>query len=316
MFEEKTKLQRAGPQLVVLVTGSNSGFGRLIAETLARRGHAVFAGVLESEGLNAGATGELRDLAYAEGLQLSVVDLDVTDDASVEGAVGEVVRTQGRIDVVVNNAGVSYVGPIEAFTPEEVQRQFDVNVLGTLRTGRAALPHMREQSRGLLVQIGSLAGRLAVPYLGLYDASKFALEGLTEAWRHELEPLGMEATIVESGTYPTGMDASRTQAKDVDRVAPYGERMGAFLNRFFEVGVEASGDPQEVADAVAGLIETPHGQRPLRLVVAPGGQDRSFVALNAAAEEAMRSLGEVMGISPFLAGAAAGGAERHGDGRS
>ena len=291
-------------RMVVLVTGSNSGFGRLAAEKLARRGHTVFAGVRESAGRNAAATGELGNLAEAEGSSLRVVDLDVTDEVSVEQAMEEVVGAAGRIDAAINNAGSAYIGPVEAFTAEEARVQFEVNVFGVLRVNRAALPHMRRQGSGLLVQIGSVVGRLALPYSGLYGASKFALEGLTEAWSHELAPFGIEAAIVEPGTYPTDLVSKRTEPADAARVGPYGERLGAFFGRFAEATREAGGDPQEVADAVARLVEKPFGERPLRAVVAPGGQDRGVVSLNAAAEEAARDLVDAMGLATVLVGAA------------
>lgn len=291
-------------QRVVLVTGSNSGFGRLTAKTLARAGHTVFAGMRESTGRNAEAAGELRDLAVAEGLSMRVVDLDVTDDSSVERAVETVVEAAGRLDVVVNNAGNLYAGPIEAFTAEEARGQFEVNVFGVLRVNRAALPHMRQRGGGLLIQVGSVVGRIALPFSGLYEASKFALEGLTEAYRHELAPFGVEVAIVEPGTYPTELGSKRIEPTDGARVGPYGEQLGAFFGRFAEATEEAGGDPQEVADAVAALIETPESERPLRTVVAPGGQDRGTVALNGAAEEAARDLFDVMGMSSFLAGTA------------
>jgi NAD(P)-dependent dehydrogenase (short-subunit alcohol dehydrogenase family) len=126
-----------------------------------------------------------------------IVDLDVTDDASVKRAIEYVVRTANRLDVVVNNAGVSYTGPIEAFTMEQVHQQFDTNVFGVIRVNRAALPQMRAQGSGLLLQVGSVLGRVALPFAGLYGASKFALEGLTEAYRYELAALGIDAAIVE-----------------------------------------------------------------------------------------------------------------------
>jgi len=167
---------------VMLVSGSNSGFGRLIVETLARQGHSIFAGIRASATRNAAAAQELNTLARQDGLALSVVDLDVTDDASVERAVGVVMEARGRLDVVVNNAGIAALGPTEAFTLEQVRQQFDPNVFGVLRMNRAALPHMRAQGSGLLVQIGSVLGRIAYPFTGLYAATKFALEGLTEAY--------------------------------------------------------------------------------------------------------------------------------------
>ena len=161
---------------------------------------------------------------------------------------------------------------------------------------------MRERGGGLLVHIGSVLGRLALPFFGLYAASKFALEGLTEAYRRELAPFGIDAAIVEPGTYPTELSSKRAEPADGARVAAYGEHLRAFVGRFVVAAVEAGGDPQEVADAVVGLIEAPAGERPLRTVVAPGGQDRGPIALNGAAEGAVRDLLDAMGLAPVLAG--------------
>ena len=148
----------------ILVTGSTSGFGRLTVETLARQGYTVFAGMRAVAGKNAPAAEELRALAQREQLALQIVEIDVTDDASVEQAIAVIIETTGRLDVVVNNAGVSYTGPLEAFALEQVRQQFETNVFSVLRVNRAVLPQMRKQGSGLLLQIGSIAGRLALPF--------------------------------------------------------------------------------------------------------------------------------------------------------
>src|SRR6266704_3670417 len=189
----------------MLVTGSSSGFGRLTVETLARQRYTVFAGMRAVAGKNAPAAEELRALAQREHLALHIIEIDITDDASVEQAIASLVGITGRLDVVVNNAGIAYSGPLEAFTLKQVQQQFETNVFGVLRVNRAALPHMRRQGSGLLLQIGSIAGRLALPFQGLYAATKFALEGLTESYRYELAPFGIDAALIEPGTYPTPM---------------------------------------------------------------------------------------------------------------
>src|SRR5260221_7681920 len=236
----------------LLVTGSTSGFGRLMVETLASQGYTVFAGMRDLAGKNAPAAEALRQWAGREQLALHVVDLDVTDDASVEQAIDAIVRTTGRIDVVVNNAGVSYSGPLEAFTLDQVRQQFETNVFSVVRVNRAALPQMRTQGSGLLLQIGSIAGRLAMPYLGLYGATKFALEGLTESYRDELAPFGIDAAIIEPGTYPTPIAAKHQIAADTERFALYQAAMDAFTTPFFAENRSATPpDPQEVADAVA-----------------------------------------------------------------
>src|SRR5205807_10664368 len=217
----------------MLVTGSTSGFGRLLVEALARQGYHVFAGMRAAAGKNAPAAEELRALAQREQLALHIVEIDVTDDASVERAIAVIIETTGRLDVVVNNAGVSYSGPLEAFTPEQVRQQFETNVFSVLRVNRAVLPQMRKQGSGLLLQIGSIAGRLAMPFLGLYGATKLPLEGLTESYRYELAPFGIDAAILEPGTYPTPIEANHQSAADTGRTALYQAAIDAFMTPFY-----------------------------------------------------------------------------------
>src|SRR5216683_5752456 len=272
----------------ILVTGSTSGFGRLMVETLARQGYHVFAGMRAAAGKNAPAAEELRALAQREQLALHLVEIDVTDDASVEQAIKAIIGATDRLDVVVNNAGVSYSGPLEAFTLEQVQQQFETNVFSVLRVNRAVLPQMRKQGSGLLLQIGSIAGRLAMPYLGLYAATKFAVEGLTESYRYELAPFGIDAAIIEPGTYPTPITAKHQIAADTERTALYQAAMDAFMTPFYAENRSATPpDPQEVADAVARVIAQPAGERPLHTVVAPVAQ-----AINDAVTQATRSFFE------------------------
>jgi NAD(P)-dependent dehydrogenase (short-subunit alcohol dehydrogenase family) len=264
-----------------------------MVETLARQGYTTFAGMRSVAGRNAPAAEELRALARREQVPLHVVEIDVTDDASVERAIDSIIGSTGRLDVVVNNAGVAYNGPLEAFTSDQVKEQFDTNVFGVLRVNRAALPHMRRQGSGLLLQIGSIAGRLALPFLGLYAATKFALEGLTESYRDELAPFGVDAAIIEPGTYPTSISAKRQIAADAGRVALYQSAMDAFAVPFYTENRSATPpDPQEVADAVASVIARPAGERPLHTVVAPAAQRQAPQAVNDAVAQATRSFFE------------------------
>jgi len=252
---------------VVLITGAGSGFGRLISETLAGRGYTVFSGIREVEGRNAEAAAALR--GHASGL-IHPVELDVTSDASVDAAVAAVLAKAGRIDVVVNNAGVSTFGLCEGFTPAQLQALFEVNVIGPQRLNRAALPSMRAQGAGLLIQISSGLGRVIMPIMGVYSASKFAVEALAEAYRYELAPVGVDSVIVEPGAFPTGI-MSRTMYAEDPRDAGYGANAGLAEGVGQAMGGMLGGDnppnPQDVADAVLTLIETPTGQRPLRTVV-------------------------------------------------
>ncbi len=279
----------------ILVTGSTSGFGRLTVETLARQGYRVFAGMRAAAGKNAPAAEALRALAQREALALQTIEIDVTDDASVERAIAEIIETIGRLDVVVNNAGVSYSGPLEAFTLEQVRQQFEANVFSVLRVNRAVLPQMRKQGSGLLLQIGSIAGRLGMPFLGLYGATKFALEGLTESYHYELAPFGIDAAILEPGTFPTTISANRQVAADAERLALYQAAMNAFTAPFYAENRSATPpDPQEVADAIAQVIAQPAGKRPLRTVVATVAQRQAPQALNDAATQAMHSFLEAL----------------------
>ena len=279
----------------ILVTGSSSGFGRLTVETLARQGHTVFAGMRAVAGKNAPAAEELRALAQREHLALHSIEIDVTDDASVEQAIESIIGITGHLDVVVNNAGIAYSGPLEAFTIEQAQQQFDTNVFGVLRVNRAALPHMRRQGSGLLLQIGSVARRLALPFSGPYVATKFALEALTESYRDELAPFGIDAAIIEPGTYPTQLAAKPQSAADTERAALYQAAMDAFMTQFFAENRSATPpNPQEVADAVARVIAQPAGERPLHTVVAPAAQRQAPQAINDAVTQATRSFFEAL----------------------
>lgn len=281
----------------ILVTGSTSGFGRLMVETLARQGYIVFAGMREVAGKNTPAAEVLRRLAEREQLPLHVVELDVTDDTSVREAIEAIIETTGRIDVVVNNAGVSYSGPLEAFTLEQVRQQFETNVFSVLRVNRAALPQMRTQGSGLLLQIGSIAGRLAMPYLGLYGATKFALEGLTESYRDELATFGIDAAIIEPGTYPTTISTNRQVAGDTGRFALYQAGMDAFMASFYAENRSVTpSDPQDVADAVARVIALPAGERPLHTVVASAAQRKAPEAVNDAVNQATQSFFQTLHI--------------------
>jgi len=184
---------------VVVITGASSGFGRLTAEFLARQGHQVFATMRELAGRNAKAAEALRELGRREGLKLQAAELDVTRDASVESCVRQVLAEAGRIDVLVNNAGFGYGGLQESFTSEQAQRIFDTNVVGAHRTIRAVLPQMHRQREGLLVQVSSGVGRVVLPGMGLYCASKFALEALSECYRYELAGSGIDVVCVQPG---------------------------------------------------------------------------------------------------------------------
>src|SRR5712675_2549024 len=164
----------------ILITGASSGFGRDTAETLFRAGHTVYASMRGAQGKNREAAEALRKLG------IMTVELDVSDDASVEAGVKKVLVEAGKVDVLVNNAGIMSAGVTEAFTAEQAKVSFDTNVIGLLRVTRAVLPSMRQQRDGRIINIGSILGRVTFPFLGIYGASKMAVEALTDSLRYEV----------------------------------------------------------------------------------------------------------------------------------
>jgi NAD(P)-dependent dehydrogenase (short-subunit alcohol dehydrogenase family) len=250
---------------VILITGASTGFGRDTAETLARAGHAVFASMRDIEGKN-------REHANALAMQgVQVVELDVSQDESVDAAVAQVLAKAGRMDVLVNNAGVASAGVTEAFTPDQAKVVFNTNVVGVFRTSRAVLPAMRRQHDGLIINVGSILGRVTFPFFGVYGASKFAVEALSDSLRYEVSQLGVDVVLVQPSAYPTPMYANVQQPADAGRAGDYGavgQIPGAMFQHFMTTfqGPDAP-NPHDVAEAIARLIATPKGERPARTIV-------------------------------------------------
>jgi len=282
-----------GPQQVVLITGTSSGFGRLIAETLARKNFQVFATMRDLSGRNAAAAREIAELAKRESLSLQPLELDVTEDASVERAVSKVTMKCGHIDVLVNNAGYGIMDLAESVTMAQAQRQFDTNFFGVLRMNRAVLPVMRRQGSELLLHVTSGAGRLAIPGMGLYCASKFAMEALAETYRYELAALGIDSVIIEPGAYATPIMQKLERGEDPGRKAGYRE-MAQVPERLQAKIASSRSNPQEIADAVLQIIETPAGQRQLRYRLGPGGP--GVARINALTDEVQAQMLEAFGI--------------------
>jgi NAD(P)-dependent dehydrogenase (short-subunit alcohol dehydrogenase family) len=258
----------------ILITGASSGFGRDTAETLHRAGHTVYASMRGTQGKNREAAEALRKLG------IKTVELDISDDASVEAGVKNVLAEAGKIDVLVNNAGFGSAGVTEAFTTEQAKAIFDTNVIGLLRVTRAVLPSMRQQRDGLIINIGSILGRVTFPFLGVYGASKFAVEALTDSLRYEVSQLGIEVVEVQPSTYPTNFLASIQTPAGTEVTKAYGEvgripdAMFTSLSSTFE-GEDAP-DPHDVAEAIVKLVDQTKGSRAVRTVVgAPYGSDKA-----------------------------------------
>lgn len=258
----------------VFVTGSSSGIGRSICETLARQGHTVFATMRQVSGKNAAAAQELQALAQQENLALHVIELDTTDDASVASAVDAALGIAGKIDVVVNNAGVMAIGVSEAMTVSQVQQMYDVNVLGAFRVNQAILPHMRERGSGYLLYISSTGSLIVYPFMGMYGATKAALSAMAETLHYEVYNLGIDTTILQCGTYATSLP-NNVQVGTRQGIAETYGMPGAVANAVvggFAPYLAASGDPNEVGNLIADLMARPHGQRPLHQPVGPSSE--------------------------------------------
>src|ERR1700687_1861258 len=291
---------------VVLITGSSTGFGRLFAETRARKGHTVFATLRDPGGRNAKNASEIRTLAAKDSLPIHILELDVTNDASVERAVDAAVAKVGRIDVAINNAGYFLSGLEEAVTTEQAQRLMDTNFFGPVRINRAVLPHMRRQRSGMLIHISSGAGRVILPSAGFYCASKFALEALAEAYSYELAAQGIESVIVEPGAYEPPVFGNTVTAADQARTDTYGaaKQFPAKVNGAL---TSRAGNAQEVADAVLRIIETPAGEKQLRYYVSP--QNFGVEEINALSKQVQAKVIEGFGLAAdtkFLKGKAVG----------
>lgn len=280
----------------VLITGASTGFGRLIAETLARAGYSVFASMRDINGRNAKNAAELRALAEKESLPLHVLELDVTDESSVNRAVDSIIKSAGRIDVAINNAGYVLLGLGETLSTDQAQKLFDTNFFGSVRVDRAVLPHMRQQRSGLLMHISSLAGRIVVPGYGFYCASKYALEALSETYSYELAGQGIESVVVEPGAYSTPIFTNSLPAADPARAETYGAARD--LPQHFEAALQANaGDAQEVADLILRIVQTPVGQRKLRHTVSPGDSGAGVEQINAVSEQVQNAIFDRFGVS-------------------
>ena len=288
----------------VLVTGSSSGFGNLIATTFATAGFTVFATMRDMKGRNATAAAELEEKGESLTGTIRCIELDVTQDTSVNSGVAAVIGEAKHIDVLINNAGVACAGFTETFAASDAHRLFDVNVYGPLRLARAVLPHMRQRGSGLVVYMSSTLGREVMPFLSLYGASKFALESIADGYRYELASLGIDSVIIQPGTFPTTkILANLVQPSDPDRQNGYGELAQVPGQIFQGIGelVESGNapSPQQVADAVLRVAQTPAGQRPERIVIDPNGPE-PIEAINAASAKVQHELLKHLGLGHLL----------------
>jgi len=233
------------PRRVVLITGASSGIGRTTAELLAARGYRVFGGVR--------APATTRPLAGVE-----LVQLDVRDEASAKACVDDVRSRTGRIDVLINNAGVNLVGAVEETSISQAQALFDTNVIGVLRMIQAVLPDMRRLGAGLIVNIGSILGLIPAPFMGVYASTKHAVEGLSESLDHEVRAFGIRVVLIEPHYVRTNLDASAAQADGrIDAYVLQRQRTAAVITR----DTNRAPEPKLVAEDVLRAIEGPYRMR-------------------------------------------------------
>ena len=266
---------RTKRQQIALITGSSSGIGFETSLLLARSGFHTYATMR-----NLGKSKEILDITKKENLPLRVLPLDVTNEASVRKAIDMVMYEQNRIDILVNNAGYSLVGALEQLSMDEIKEEFETNFFGIIKLIRKALPIMRKQRSGRIINISSLAGRIGLPIASAYVSSKFALEGLSESLKYEVQDFGIYVILIEPGVIKTNFIKNLKIGKQVitsengnantsSADLPYTEitkkRISAFKPRF-----EKGSSPKEVADTI---LEAVTSDKPkFRYIV---GQDAS-----------------------------------------
>ncbi len=289
---------------VVVITGCSSGFGRLAAERLAARGDHVFATMRDPDGKNRAPANELRAMAVSGGWKLEVLELDVTSGTSVDAAAARVAQLSEGPDVLINNAGQMYIGITEAFTTEEFAQQLSINVVGIHRVTRAFLPPMRRRGSGLIINVSSIAGRIATPFITVYNSSKWAVEGYSLGLRYELGCVGIDLVVVEPGPFSTRLFSQSPGPEDAERrsetyPAMARERIegfdAAFAAQFADDRVPT--DPTDVVARFEELIDMEPGERPFRSVV---GADKGVAARNATDEVHEAAFLEMMGLTDFV----------------
>lgn len=250
----------------VVITGASSGFGEVAVKAFADQGYRVWGTMRDVDGRN----GAKRAALEAHSPRISIVGMDVADDASVSAGFAKVLA-EGPIDVLVNNAGIMYVGITEAYSLGESREHMETNYFGAIRCMQAVLPGMRSAGAGLIINTSSIAGRVAVPFFGTYCATKSALEAYTQSLRYEVAPFGIDVALVEPGPFGTNLLAASQQPAREDVILTYGE-LGAVPTQMaagFAAMLSGDGapDPQLVVDAYLALANAPAGTRATRTVV-------------------------------------------------
>jgi NAD(P)-dependent dehydrogenase (short-subunit alcohol dehydrogenase family) len=282
----------------ILVTGASGAFGSLACIQLAENGHQVVGTMRSTSGKNEAIANELKSKGVA------LVEMDVTNEGSVNAGVQSAIEFMDGLDTVFNNAGIGANGILECFTPDDIQKMFDVNVFGVQRVMRAVLPHLRQQGKGTIIHTSSCIGRVTTPFLASYSASKYALESLVEGYRAELSGFGIESCIIEPGGFPTGFMGGMLTPSDTERVTQYGEMASlpeTSLNGYVAY-LESIPEqrPERVAEAVVDLVNTPFGEKPFRTVVDFSGLKQPIENYNKALNDATKAIYTANGVESLL----------------
>ena len=248
---------------VILITGASSGMGKITAKTLSQSGYIVYAGTRDKDIKN-------------DDTSLKNIYIDVTKTDSINNAVNTIMQNEGKIDVLVNNAGYGLIATVEDGTDEEMFDQFNVNVFGLLKTSRAVLPHMREAKDGIIINISSFLGKMGLPLLAHYNASKYAVEGIVDSLRFETSAFNIRVHSIQAGLFGTNFVAkglvanAQTTAED----SPYKELVAHFLP-IVAKAINEGPSPQPIADAVQNIIEDENAD----IFVPVGSEAETFIPL-------------------------------------
>jgi NAD(P)-dependent dehydrogenase (short-subunit alcohol dehydrogenase family) len=288
---------------IIVVTGAANGIGRSTCKELALAGHTVYVPMRETKGRNAHRLEDVDAFARRHDVDLRAIELDVFSQESANSAIETIISENGRLDVVVHNAGQIVYGPAEAFTSEQLAELYNANVLSTQRVNRAALPQLRKQGQGLLVWISSSSARGgSVPFLGAYASSKAGMDALALSYAAELARWGIETTIIVPGALGPSHYIRSGRPRDTIRAEEYADGPTADISEVARKGLAQLAprdpDPQDIASAITKVVETPFGTRPLRVHFNP--DDDGAAVVDGVADRARAELLRRIGLEDIL----------------
>lgn len=302
MTQEKTETMN---RQVVVVTGASSGFGALSARALAQAGHIVYAGMRDTQGRNARAVADAAAFSREHHVRLYPLELDVSNQMSVEAGIVRIIADEGKLDIVMHNAGHMSFGPAEAFTPEQFAELYDINVLSTQRVNRAVLPHMRQRGSGLVLWVSSSSTRGGTPpYLSPYFAAKAAMDSLAVSYAAELTRWGIETAIIVPGAFTKGTNHFAHSGTPADTVRADEYNNGPYRGvpeqalQGLAALEPADADANAVAAAVVDIVGMPFGTRPFRTHIDPSQDGAEIV--NGVADRVRAEMFRRIGLEDLL----------------